>query len=163
MTIDDLGEYGVVRMDDDEIGGFLSSQTVGVLGLPTEDAPSMRPLSFFYDGESALYLLYVVGSQSRKADLSDQSSNARFLVYRAETAFNWRSVLLTGHIDEVPEDEQVDIEPSAQSVRRPELFERATTDEATKLYRFSIEERTGIKHAGLPPGFETDSSEESEP
>jgi hypothetical protein len=162
MTVDDLSDYGMVRMDDEEIRGFLSSQSVGVLGLPTAGAPSLRPMSFAFDGESRLYFLYVLGSGSRKRELTDRAEVARFLVYRAETRFNWRSVLLTGTIGEVPEDEREDVLANTEIAWRPDLFERAGAVENTALYAFRIEERTGIKHTGLPPGFEDPADEPAE-
>lgn len=85
ITINELSDYGITKIDNDEIPGFLSSQSVGVLGLPTADAPVMRPLSFAYDGESRVYFLYILGSESRKEDLSDRADVARFLVQRGHT------------------------------------------------------------------------------
>lgn len=146
----------MVSMTDDQIDGFLSSQNVGVLGLPAENAPSMRPLSFWFDGESTIYFLYVLGPDSRKARLSERADAARFLAYRAETPFNWRSVLLTGSIEAVSEDERTAVEETMEMRGRPDVFERASTVENTELYQFLIDERTGIEHLGLPPGLERD-------
>lgn len=154
MTIEELRDYGIVRMDEEAIHEFLSGQSVGVLGLPTDGAPSLRPLSFWYDGDSALYLPYVVARDSRKATLSDRAEVARFLVYRAETAFNWRSVLLTGPIEEVPDAERGEIEATMDVEWQPEVFERASAEETTRLYRLGIEEQVGTRHLGLPPAFE---------
>lgn len=159
MTIDELGDYGMVRMDDEETRGFLSSQTVGVLGFQTEGAPCMRPMSYWYDGEFTLYFLYVLGDSSRKQRLSSRSDAARFLVYQADSAYEWRSVLLTGTIDEVPESKRDDVREVAEMKWRPELFERAGASENTKFYRFEIDDRVGIKHSELPPGFERDHPE----
>ena len=86
--------------------------------------------------------------------LSDQADAARFLVYRAETAFNWRSVLLTGTIEAVPEDEREAIEAAMDIAWRPEVFERVSDAEPTLLYRLHVEKRVGTKHLGLPPAFE---------
>ena len=153
MTTDELSTHGMVRMDEEAIRGFLSSQSVGVLGLPTEGAPALRPMSFWFDGNSRLYFFYLVGSSSRKTDLSNQATIARFLVYRAETPFNWRSVLLAGPISEVPDDERESLEESAELSGRPDLLERASTAENTRFYQLHIEEQSGIKHLGLPSGF----------
>lgn len=155
MTTDELESYGVVPMTDDEIVGFLSSQGVGVLALPTDGAPSMRPMSFWFDGADRLYFLYVVGEDSRKADLSNQADAARFLVYRAETRFNWRSVLLTGTIDAVSAAERDAVEAAMEVEGRPEVLEQAMQSAETQLYEFRIEELTGFKHLGLPSGFES--------
>jgi len=154
MTVDDLGEYGMVRMDDEEVRALLSSHGVGVLGLPGDGAPSLRPMTYGYDAEAdALYFLYIVGSGSRKAASSDRAEAARFLVYSAETQFNWRSVLLTGQIDAVPDSETDAIEERVSLPWQPDLFRRAGAEERTRLYRFEITEWAGLKHVGLPPAF----------
>ena len=158
MTLDELAAYDVERMDGGEIDGFLSSHSIGVLGLPTDRAPSMRPMSYWYDGESGLYLLYFLGSGSRKAKLSDAAADARFLVYTTESTFSWRSVLLTGHIDEVPPAEMRAVRETLEEVWRPEVLEQALAEEEVTVYRFEITDRSGIKSVGLPPGFETDDS-----
>lgn len=145
MVVDEFVEYGMHRMDDDDIRQTLSNQSVGVLGLPAESAPCLRPLSYWFDGESTLYFVYVLGADSRKVALSDRGGLARFLVYRVETTFNWRSVLLTGTLERVPEDERGDIEERMDVSWRPELFERETGSENTGIYRFRIEDATGIK------------------
>ena len=125
MTLDELAAYDVERMDDPEIRGLLSSHSVGVLGLPTRGAPSMRPRSFWYDGEDGLYLLYFLGSRSRKADLTERADHARFLVFTTESTFSWRSVLLTGVLVAVPPEEVGDVREAVEAVWRPDVFERA--------------------------------------
>ena len=156
MVVEDLEAYGMSRMDDGEIEGFLASQTVGILGLPADGAPAMRPLSFWYDGGSRLYFVYVLTTDSRKVALTDRTDAARFLVYRVDTPFNWTSVLLTGTIHAVPEDERAAIEADMEVRWRPDALERASEERATRLYRFEIDERVGLRHNGLPPGFEPD-------
>jgi hypothetical protein len=158
MTIDELDEYGIVRMGDDEIDGFLSSQRVGVLGLATDGPPSMRPLSFWYDGDARLYFLYVVGSESRKATLTKAADAARFLVYRTETGFNWRSVLLTGTIDATSGEPGDAVLDGLSGSGRPDAVERATEREDTLVVRFDITDWAGYKHLGLPPGLDSVSS-----
>jgi hypothetical protein len=153
MTVDELSEYDVVRMDVEEIRGFLSSHSVGVLGLPTDGAPSLRPMSFWFDGDARLYLLYFLGESSRKAELSEQADVARFLVYSAETMFTWRSVLLTGELDEVPKSEWETVQSAVENAWRPDVFRQAITDDNIVIYRFSIDEQTGLKSIGTPPGF----------
>jgi nitroimidazol reductase NimA-like FMN-containing flavoprotein (pyridoxamine 5'-phosphate oxidase superfamily) len=154
MTVDDLVEYGVERMDDDDIRAFLSSQGRGVLGLPTGGAPYLLPMSFDYDGDSRLYFTFVVGSGSRKRDLSESNEAASFLVYRADTAFTWESVRLAGRLERVPDEEVESIGETLENAWRPDLFERASTETATELYRFVVEEQTGIRNTGLPPEFD---------
>jgi len=162
MTVDDLTEHGAERMDDEAIASFLSSQRIGVLGVPGEGGgpPVMRPLSFAFDGEDSLYLLYVGGAESRKRDLSDRAEAARFLVYSAETAFNWRSVLLSGRIERVPPAEAEALGEAAAVPWQPDLLRAVGGGSDTALYRFAVDERVGLRHAGLPAGFDTRTDEE---
>ncbi len=104
MTVDDLAEYGMERMDDDDIVSFLSTRSFGVLGLSAEETPYLIPMSYGFDGESRLYFGYVVGSQSRKAELSDRADAASFLVYSVETMFHWQSVLATRTLRPFPDE-----------------------------------------------------------
>ncbi|MFO7834808.1 MAG: pyridoxamine 5'-phosphate oxidase family protein [Halohasta sp.] len=154
MTVEDLTAYGMEPMTDANVRSLLSSRNVGVLALPTDDVPMLRPLSFWFDGEDALYFVYVLGTESRKHDLSRQVDTARFLVYSAQTAFNWRSVLLTGRLSEVPDAELAGVLEAMELTWRPEVFRQASVDEPTAVYRFEIDDWTGIKHLGLPPGIE---------
>ncbi|SEO21492.1 hypothetical protein SAMN04487948_101131 [Halogranum amylolyticum] len=156
MTVDEITEYDVDRMSDEEIRGFLSSHSVGVLGLPTDGAPSLRPMSFWFDGESGLYLLYFLGESSRKVELSEQADVARFLVYSAETTFTWRSVLLTGTLNEVPKSEWKTVQEDVESAWRPDALKQALTDDNIRIYQFRIDEQTGLRSTGIPPGFEED-------
>jgi len=151
MTVDELEAFGMRRMDDGDIERTLSTQSVGVLGIPTDGAPSLRPLSYWFDGEDALYFVYVLGGESRKQRLSDSADVARFLVYNVEAPFNWRSVLLTGTIGEVSEAEREALEERMDVSWRPDLFERAAESETTAIYRFDIDDRAGIKQLELPP------------
>ena len=158
MTLEDLAEYGMAPMTDANIRSFLSSRSTGVLGLPTGDVPMLRPLSFWFDGDDSLYFVYVLGGESEKHQLSQQVETARFLVYSAETPFNWRSVLLTGRLSEVPESELAELMDEMEIRWRPEIFAQASVSEPTALYLFQITDQAGIKHLGLPPEIETPSA-----
>lgn len=153
MTVDELGEYGMERLDDEEVEGFLSSHSLGVLGLPTGNEPYLIPMSYGYEGGTQLYFFFVEGDQSRKAELSTQAESATFLVFTAETMFNWRSVSLTGTIQQLPDEERANLTDDQIPGWRPELFDTASETEQTSLYEFRIDDWTGLKHTGLPPGF----------
>ena len=158
MTVTDLEEYGMLQMDSGDIEKTLERKSIGVLGVPTDSAPLLRPLSFWYDGDSALYFVYVLGVDSRKVTASDNAAVARFLIYDIKTTFNWRSVLLTGTIERVPDDERTAIEEQIDTSWKPDVFERAAESEATALYRLRIDDRTGIKQLELPPELRSESS-----
>lgn len=154
MTVEELTRFGLAEMADEAIEGFLASHSVGTLGLPTDAEPYLIPMSYGYDGGSRLYFTFVSGEHSRKAELADRTERATFLIYSAETAFNWRSVRLTGPLRELPEDERRDLPRTATSTWRPELFDAATGSLETRIYEFRIGESSGFRHTGLPPGFD---------
>ncbi|WP_247009575.1 pyridoxamine 5'-phosphate oxidase family protein [Halorientalis litorea] len=154
MSIEELESTGIERMDGDEIDGFLSGQRVGVLGLPSENGPYMIPLSFGYDGESSLYFVYLLGANSRKEELTERAETATFLVYDATASFMWESALLSGTVEEVPESEWDESNEALKTAWRPDVFESAALSRGVKVYRFEIEDRTGLKHTGLPPALE---------
>jgi uncharacterized protein len=145
MTVDELSDYGMQRMDDEEIESFLLTQSQGVLGLPTEGAPYLLPMSYGFDGGSQLYFFYVIGAQSRKETLSSQGVPASFLVYTAEM-FHWRSALLTGTIRRLSEEKRANLTEAQTPTWRPELIETASKSEEARFYEFRIEECTGIRH-----------------
>jgi nitroimidazol reductase NimA-like FMN-containing flavoprotein (pyridoxamine 5'-phosphate oxidase superfamily) len=154
MTVSALEAAGLTRMDDGEIRSFLSNRRVGVLGLPTDDGPYMIPLSFGYDEERTLYFTFVGGPSSRKQTLAEQADTACVLAYAVESLFHWESVRLTGTIDAVPESEWGNLAAVLDSAWRPELFEAAVEAGDIAVYRFHVDEQEGVRHAGLPPGFE---------
>ena len=148
------GAYEITPMAEQAVREFLASHSVGVLGLATDGAPSLRPMSFWFDGEEHLYMLYVLGPDSRKAALSDRDEPARFLVYSAETPFSWRSVLATGQLREVPGEEADSVRESLEEVWRPEAFRAVVERGETAVYELAVEDWTGLESSGLPPGFE---------
>lgn len=154
MTVETLQQYGLEQLDDDEIAAFLDAQSLGVLGLPFDEAPYLIPLSYAFDGDASLYFTYVLGGDSRKERLTDAAERAQFLVYTADTMFSWESVLLEGTIEKVPPDEWDHLGDRLADVWRPDLFDSITDSERVSVYEFEIAERSGIRHTGLPPELE---------
>lgn len=153
MTIDELTHFGMHKMTDEEVEGFLSSQSMGTLGLPADVEPYLIPMTYGYNGGARLYFYFIGDNGSRKMELANQAESAAFLVYSAETAFNWESVGLIGTIQKLPEDRRDELDETTRPTWRPELFETASDSLETQIYEFQIEEWTGVRHTGLPPGF----------
>jgi len=153
MTLSELEAYGVREMDEESINACLSSGSTGVLGLPGEEAPYLLPLSYGFDGEDRLYFTYVLGESSRKGELTARAELARFLVYEAETPFRWRSVLLTGRLERVPEDQWPSIQSVLAEAWRPNTLETAATSGGVEVYEFTPQQRSGIEQDGLAPDF----------
>jgi nitroimidazol reductase NimA-like FMN-containing flavoprotein (pyridoxamine 5'-phosphate oxidase superfamily) len=150
MSADDTRPAGISQMSEAEIRSFVSHRNVGVLGLPADVAPYMIPMSFDFDGENHLYFTFVVGEDSHKAALSDRAEGASVLVYDATSAFIWESVVMSGEIAELPEEERAEVADVLGSAWRPEAFQDAGSSWETKLYRFRIEETIGLRGTGLP-------------
>ncbi|MDS0281819.1 pyridoxamine 5'-phosphate oxidase family protein [Haloarcula onubensis] len=153
MTVE---EIQLTEMDDESIRAFLTNRKMGVLGLPTDDIPYLLPMSFGYDDESTLYFTFVGGPDSRKRGLIEGTDRARFLAYAAESPFSWESVLLSGTVEAVPDEEWEDILPVVEAAWRPDVIEAAMETEDVTVYRFAVDAWTGYKHTGLPPGFDVD-------
>lgn len=160
MTVEQLQAFGMERMADDDIERFLQSEGMGVLALPEEGTPYALPLSFGYDGGTRLYFTYVVNGDSRKVRLSERADTASFLAYRAESAFNWRSVVSTGRISELPADEWDDhADAILDNAWHPALFDDAIEGMDVRVFQFVVDEWSGFRHTGLPPGFPQDDRE----
>lgn len=152
MTGDTLEAAGLEPMADDDVENFLRSQRFGILGLPTDGAPYMVPISYGYDGD-ALYFTFIGGPESQKRALMRESDAASFLVTDVSSMFNWESVVLTGRPERVPESEWTELADVLDGVWRPEVFEAALESEDIAIVRFDVEDRNGIRHTGLPEGF----------
>ncbi len=147
MSIDEVRHSGAEQMDEAEIDRFLREEGVGVLVLPTQELPYVLPLSFGYDGDATLYFTYLLfGEESKKEAASDNAERARFLVYSATSMYEWRSVLLTGTIREVHDEEWDDLQAAMKNAWHPDLFAGANPMRGIKGYQFSITDHTSIKN-----------------
>lgn len=149
MSIEEIAESSAVSMTDEEIREFLTKEGVGTLALPDEELPYLVPMSFGYDRESTLYFIFLLfGSESRKETLANQAQRGRFLVYRAESPHDWRSVSITGHIDAVADDEWDALRNSMENAWHPDLFTSASPMRGVQGYRLEIDEWSGIQRGG---------------
>lgn len=139
-------------MREETIEAFLASHSLGVLGLPADGGPYLVPLSYAYD-DGTLYFTFLLGAESRKERLAEEAGRGTFLVYSAETAFSWQSVLLEGEFRKVPPSEWGDLGETLAGAWRPELFETASPSRNVAIYAFDVVDASGIKHTGLAPGM----------
>ena len=154
MTVEKLEALGVERMAEGNIKDFLNSKGIGVLALSSENAPYVLPLAYGYDGNRRLYFTYFVGETSRKADLSDDDPQASFLVYAAESPFTWRSVVCVGRIRPVPRSDWGDHQDAMErKTWRPDVLTQGFDIEHIQHYQLDIDEWSGLRQRGLPPGF----------
>lgn len=147
MSVSAIVESGMVSMDDDQISEFMTQQGVGVLGVPDEEFPYLVPLSFGYDGDSAVYFVYLLfGTESRKEDLTEQAKRGRLLVYSARSMHEWQSVSVTGQIRGVDDDEWDTLQETMENAWHPDLFSSASPMRGVRGYRFDIDDWSGIQY-----------------
>lgn len=148
MSISEMKDTDAEQMDEQEVEQFLREQGVGVLAVSDRDLPYVIPISFGYDGESRLYFIYLLfGEASKKESLSERVERARFLVYSARSMYEWRSVILTGKLKEVQEEEWDELQTAMTNAWHPDLFSTATPMRGIKGYQFSITDQTSLKHS----------------
>ncbi|MEA5386398.1 pyridoxamine 5'-phosphate oxidase family protein [Haloarculaceae archaeon H-GB11] len=100
MTTDPLG----VEMDAEELAAFLSSHGHGVLSFGG-DVPYGIPVSFGYDpAERRCILQLVFHHDSKKRDYVEESDAASLCAYDWQGPDDWRSVVLSGSLEEIPDD-----------------------------------------------------------
>lgn len=147
MPLDEVAESSPEPMTDARIREVLTEHGVGILGLVAGGAPYLVPMSFGYDGESALYFVFLLfGEQSRKETLAEREGEASFVVYSADSVHEWYSVRLTGHVEAVADDGWGQLREAMENAWHPDLFSAASPMRGTKGYRFRIDEWTGIHH-----------------
>lgn len=148
MSIEEIRESDTSRMTEEELQEFLTEQGVGVLGLADEELPYLLPLSFGFDGEDALYFVYLLfGPESRKETLTERTDRARFLVYDAASTYDWRSASLAGSFEPVTEEEWDELRASMENAWYPDLFRTAEPMRGVEGYRFEIEAWTAIQRS----------------
>lgn len=95
-----------VHMDREEIDAVLEEQGFGVLALADRGDAYGVPVSFGYGGDSRLFLYLIrFGDSSKKLDFAEQTETACLVTYDVETRFRWRSVIVTGTLHPLAEDE----------------------------------------------------------
>ncbi|MCL7417650.1 MAG: pyridoxamine 5'-phosphate oxidase family protein [Halalkalicoccus sp.] len=148
MTTESFGEITGTEMEREEAEVFLRDQGVGVLSLANEGEAYGVPVSFGYDGEDRLYFVFLrVGEESRKEAFAAATERASFTVYDVESKHAWRSVIASGRIREVDDDEWETVRDSIDdNAWYPSLFSEAEPMRDIQGWVLEIEEITGQKN-----------------
>lgn len=97
------------RLERDEIDELLVRKGVGVLAMVDDGQPYAVPVSFGYDSDRMVFpMQWGGGYGSRKSRAIDANPNVCLTVYEQDTDDEavWRSVVITGEIAEIGENEQ---------------------------------------------------------
>ncbi|MGM0605285.1 MAG: pyridoxamine 5'-phosphate oxidase family protein [Halobacteriota archaeon] len=105
MATDDVTSASGIEMNDADIDELLEAIGHGTLSLTNGEEVYGVPVSFGYDGERIFVSLVRFGDDSKKLQFVDESPSACLTVYHADSRFDWRSVIVTGPLQDVPEPE----------------------------------------------------------
>lgn len=133
----------MAREDVDEL---LGRHETGVLALARDDDPYAIPVSYGYDaGDRTFYMRLVSTPESEKRQFLSSAPDARLVVYE-EAEPTYRSVVVTGTLQEVPREELTveDIEQYGEA-KRPlfEIWGESRQGLDIKLYRLHPDSISG--------------------
>lgn len=137
-----------VQLSDDERNEFLGTGGTGVLSFatPGEEPPFSLPVSYGYFADTtSIYFRLSVPEGSRKPDLVDNPIS--FVVHR-ETEAGWRSVVATGHLEEVTDApyESATLQGMwAVDIPTVDVFERPPSEIPYRTFRLIPDDLTGRK------------------
>lgn len=137
-----------VEMTDDERDEFLATGGVGVLSFAAgvDQPPYSLPVSYGYDAaDEEFYFRLAVDGEAGKAPHLDANRPTSFVTFD-DTSEPWRSVVATGVLDPVDEDDvDPDVTESLRRVHIPlvDIFGRPTSEVSFRFFRMQPDEVTG--------------------
>jgi hypothetical protein len=148
MTTSDIDALVGNRMDEAEADELLHAAGVGVLSLARDGEAYGVPVSFGYDGDDRLYFVFVgFGEESRKEAFAAETERASFTAYDVGGTEDWRSVVVAGPVERVPEDGwDAAREALGDNAWYPSLFSTADPMRDLVLWSLRIEEKTGLRN-----------------
>ncbi|GAA0204449.1 pyridoxamine 5'-phosphate oxidase family protein [Halobaculum roseum] len=131
-------------MTDEEVDERLRERQTGVLSLARDGDAYAVPVAFRYDGESIRFRLGDDGA-SRKLAFADATDTACFLAYGYEGPEDSWSIIATGPIRRLPEEDRdattaADLNDQYVPLR---VFDEAIEETALIGYELEIEAITG--------------------
>ncbi len=145
MAPETHAELQGIEMDGRQIDRFLRSQGFGVLSLTDGTEAYGVPVSFGYDGGSRLFFVFLrVGERSKKERFAERTEKAGFTTYEVVSKHDWRSVVASGRLRRVADDEWDDIvEAIGDNAWYPSLFSEAEPMQDIQAWEFQFEEISG--------------------
>lgn len=137
MAAADVGGLQGRELDRAEIDAFLEQQGHGVLSLAAEGEAYGFPVSFGYDGEALWFVFQRPGETSRKEAFATETTKASFLAYAVEDKNDWTSVIVSGTLRPVEDDEWPDLLAAIEAnAWYPDLF--SATEPMRDFLGFSL-------------------------
>lgn len=143
-----------VRMNTNEQNEFLGSGGTGVISFDTasDGPPYTRPVSYGYDPETKnFYFRLAVGPEDAgKKDILDEDPAVSFVTYD-ETDRGWRSVIVTGRLEEITKSAlDPAVAEAMQRVTIPfvDVYDSHPLTLEFRFFRLTPDEVTGHQEAG---------------
>lgn len=143
-----------VRMSENERDEFLGRGGTGVISFdtPGDDPPMSRPVSYGYDAETGkFYFRLAIGPEDAgKRDVLGEDGRISFVVHD-ETERGWRSVIVTGRLEEITKSAlDPAVAAAMQRVAIPfvDVYDSHPLTLKFRFFRLTPEEVTGQREAG---------------
>lgn len=135
-------------MTETEVDDRLRSSETGVLSLADGGRAYAVPVSYHYD-DGSIFLRLGDDDHSEKLELVETTEEACFVVYGVDEPDESWSVVVTGTLREVPDDDEA-YDPTEINERFSSLrvFDEAVDELDVVLYELRISEVTGRRTVG---------------
>ncbi|MWV38592.1 pyridoxamine 5'-phosphate oxidase family protein [Natrialba sp. INN-245] len=134
------------EMTDAEVDAFLARHETGVLSLARADEPYAIPISYGYDADDRLFYMRMVSTpDSEKRAFLGSDPGARLVVYDEQES-TYRSVIVTGILEDIPPSELTpDQIAQYGDTKRPlfEIWADGKRELDIELYRLTPESVNG--------------------
>lgn len=138
MATDDRPVRGN-QMTAEELDEALRELTHGTLSLARDDEAYGVPISFGYDGERVFLYLIQFGDQSKKIEFCEQTETASLTAYEANSRFDWKSVVVTGTLHDLDDDDLDHMEEVMNdNAWHPSLYANARDQTMTGIRRLEL-------------------------
>lgn len=149
MPSETLAGLQGIEMSTDEAEDVLRRQGFGVLSLARDSEAYGIPISFGYDGENLYFVLLRPGEESKKEAFLRETETASFLVYDVAGKHDWQSVIATGRVEPVDDDEWSAVRDALDAnAWFPSLFSETEPMQDILGWKFVVSEMTGQRASG---------------
>lgn len=143
-------QYGA-EMGHGEIADFLESAGLGTLAFGDERGGYAIPMSFGYDrDEDRCILQFGVDDESTKAHYVTESGRVSLSVHEWESVDEWKSVVIHGTLEHIPEEQTVDAAETFAAnanIASLDVFQTPIEELGFEWYALNVEEKHGRQPA----------------
>jgi nitroimidazol reductase NimA-like FMN-containing flavoprotein (pyridoxamine 5'-phosphate oxidase superfamily) len=145
-----------VAMADDEIDDFLGSGGTGVLSIARQNVPYSVPISYGYDPDERVFYLRLGDTPDSERRAFIEATDTARLVVHERVDDTWKSVIATGELTEVSEEELTgNVATRLREAERPlfEIWDESPEEITLVITRLSVDSMTGRTAREEAPDF----------